>query len=185
MPFAIYMYGEITVFTFIRAAAAASLIVTCAPALARDASIGDIEISDPWTRATPPAAKVGGGYLTLTNKGAQPDRLLDGSSEIASRVEVHKMEMTDGIMKMRPVPEGVEVPAGVTVKLAPGGYHLMLLDLKKPISEGETIPVKLRFERAGAVDVEFVAGPFGYTPAGDHGGQDKAGAQSGKDGGGH
>lgn len=93
------------------------------------------------------------------------------------------MEMTDGIMKMRPVPEGVEVPAGETVKLAPGGYHLMLMDLEKPIVEGETIPVKLRFERAGAVDVEFAARPFGSTRADDRGGQDEAGALSAKDGG--
>ena len=76
------------------------------------------------------------------------------------------MEMTDGIMKMRPVPEGVEIPAGETVNLAPGGYHLMLLELKKPITEGEMVPVTLEFEQAGAVDVELAAGPIGSTATG-------------------
>lgn len=155
-------------FTSFRVAIAAALVAVCVPLLALEASAADIEIIRPWTRATPPAAKVGGGYLTLTNKGALSVRLLGGSSEIADRVEVHKMEMADGIMKMRPVPEGVEIAAGQTVELAPGGYHLMLIDLKRPIVAGERVPVTLKFENSNPVDAEFIAGSFGSSaPDGD------------------
>lgn len=146
--------------------AASAFISVAGPVLAHDYRAGDITIGHPWTRATPPMAKVGGGYLELTNEGSTADRLLGGSSPIAGRVEIHNMEMTDGIMKMRPVPDGVEIPAGDTVKLAPGGYHFMLLDLKQPIVEGEMIPVTLNFERAGSVDVELVASPIGSTATG-------------------
>ena len=76
------------------------------------------------------------------------------------------MTTPDGIMKMRPVPEGVDIPAGETVHLAPGGYHLMLLDLERPITDGEMIPVKLEFEQAGAIDIELAAGPIGSTATG-------------------
>ncbi|WP_404933666.1 copper chaperone PCu(A)C [Nitratireductor sp. L15S-10] len=146
--------------------AAIAFVAAATPTVAHDYRAGDIEIGHPWTRATPPAAKVGGGYLELTNAGDTADRLLGGSSPVAARVEIHNMEMTDGIMKMRPVPEGVEIPAGETVNLAPGGYHLMLLELKQPITEGEMVPVTLEFEQAGAVDVELVAGPIGSTATG-------------------
>lgn len=145
---------------------AAAFVVAAAPALAHDYRAGDIAIGHPWTRATPPMAKVGGGYLEMTNEGRTVDRLLGGSSPVAGRVEIHNMEMTDGIMKMRPVPGGVEIPAGETVKLAPGGYHFMLLDLKQPIAEGEMIPVTLEFEGAGTIDVELAAGPVGSTATG-------------------
>lgn len=148
------------------AANAAFLLVSTPSAFAHDAKVGDIEIGHPWTRATPPAAKVGGGYLTVTNKGDSADRLLGGSSAIASRVEVHNMEMTDGVMKMRPVPEGLEIPVGQTVELAPGGYHLMLIELKEPIAEGDMVAVTLEFEKAGSVEVELAAGAIGSTPSG-------------------
>lgn len=159
----------------VRTVVTAVLVVVATSALAHNADIDGLKIIEPWTRATPPNAKVGGGYLTLTNTGVRSDRLLDGSSEIAARVEVHKMEMKDGIMTMRPVPRGVPIQPGATVRLAPGGYHLMLMDLKRPIVEGEMIPVKLRFEQAGVVNVEFVAGPFGST-ASAHQSQDDASA---------
>lgn len=146
--------------------AASAFIAAATPAIAHDYRAGDIEIGHPWTRATPPMARVAGGYLELTNTGDTADRLLGGSSPVAARVEIHNMEMTDGIMKMRPVPEGVEIPAAETVHLAPGGYHLMLLELKQPITEGEMVPVTLEFEQAGAVDVELAAGPIGSTATG-------------------
>ena len=73
------------------------------------------------------------------------------------------MEMVDGIMKMRPVPEGLEIPAGQTAELAPGGYHLMLMGLKRPITQGERIPLTLKFEKSNPVDVELVAGPLGSS----------------------
>lgn len=147
-------------------AAATAFFLVATPTIAHDYRAGDLEIGHPWTRATPPAAKVGGGYLELTNAGNTGDRLLGGSSPIAGRVEIHNMTTTDGIMKMRPVPEGVEIPAGETVHLAPGGYHLMLLDLKQPITNGEMIPVTLEFEQAGAIDIELAAGPIGSKATG-------------------
>jgi copper(I)-binding protein len=150
-------------FSSARAAITAALLALSIPALSLEANAAEIQITQPWTRATPPAAKVGGGYLTLTNKGTVIDTLLGASSEIADRVEVHKMEMVDGIMKMRPVPEGLEIPAGQTAELAPGGYHLMLMGLKRPITQGERIPLTLKFEKSNPVDVELVAGPLGSS----------------------
>ena len=134
---------------------AAAAILASHSALAHEYRIADIEIGHPWSRATLPAAKVGGGYLTLKNEGTSADRLLGGSSPIAGRVEIHSMEVKDGVMEMRPMADGVEVPAGETVKLAPGGYHLMLMDLKQPMTEGERVPLTLEFEHAGSIDVEL------------------------------
>lgn len=139
----------------------AAIASAASPSVAHEFRAGAMEIDHPWTRATPPAARVGGGYLKLKNESAAPDRILGGSSAVAGKVEIHLMEMNDGIMKMRPVPGGVEIPAGGTVEFAPGGYHLMLMELKKPIVEGEMIPVTIEFEKAGKVDIELAAGPAG------------------------
>ncbi|WEK51323.1 MAG: copper uptake system-associated protein [Candidatus Kaistia colombiensis] len=147
----------------------AAVVLLAAPsAFAHDYKAGDIEIGHPWTRATPPSARVGGGYLTLTNHGQTADRLVGGSSPASGRVEIHTMEVTDGVMKMRELADGLALPPGETVKLEPGGFHLMLIDLKAPISESAKIPVTLRFEHAGAVDVELAAGALG-APAMQHG----------------
>jgi copper(I)-binding protein len=148
---------------------AAAILLAAPSAFAHDYKAGDIEIGHPWTRATPPAARTGGGYLTLTNHGQTADRLVGGSSSVSSRVEVHTMEVTDGVMKMRELADGLALPPGETVKLEPGGFHLMLIDLKAPISEGAKIPVTLRFEHAGTVDIELSAGALG-APAMEHGG---------------
>lgn len=134
----------------------AAAILAAHPALAHEYRIADIGIGHPWSRATLPAAKVGGGYLKLTNEGESADHLLGGSSPIAGRVEIHSMEVDDkGVMTMRPVTDGLEIPAGKTVELAPGGYHLMLMDLKHPLTEGERVPLTLKFEHAGSIDVEL------------------------------
>jgi copper(I)-binding protein len=152
---------------------AAAVLLAAPSAFAHDYKVGDIEIGHPWTRATPPAARVGGGYLTLTNKGQTADRLVGGSSPASGRVEIHTMEVTDGVMKMRELANGLTLSPGETVKLEPGGFHLMLIDLKAPIGEGAKVPVTLRFEHAGSVEVELAAGALG-APAmehGDHGAQ--------------
>ncbi|MCX5581647.1 copper uptake system-associated protein [Kaistia terrae] len=152
---------------------AAAVLLVAPSAFAHEYKVGDIKIGHPWTRATPPSARVGGGYLNLTNHGQTEDRLVGGSSLASGRVEIHTMEVTDGVMKMRALPDGLALPPGETVKLEPGGYHLMLIDLKAPIREGAKIPVTLRFEHAGTVDVELAAGALG-APAmehGDHGAQ--------------
>ena len=125
----------------------AALIAGAALAAARP-----LAIEDPWARPTPPAARTGAGYLTVRSAGPA-DRLVGAASPVAERVEVHEMSMDGGIMRMRPLPEGVAVPAGGAVTLRPGGVHLMFMGLKAPLKEGETVPVTLRFQRAGEVAV--------------------------------
>ena len=140
-------------------AAALVLASSSALALAHEYRLGELEIGHPWARATLPAAKVGGGYLTITNEGASPDRLVGGSSPIAGRVEVHSMEIKEGVMTMRPMTDGLEIPPNGTIELAPGGYHLMLMDLQEPLKEGERVSLTLEFEHAGTVDVELAVEP--------------------------
>ena len=124
-------------------------------AAAHEYKVGDLTIGHPWTRATLPNAPVAGGYMTLTNGGSTPDRLVGGSSPVAKAVEVHEMSMQDGIMKMRQLPDGLEIPAGQSVKLEPGSYHLMLIGPKERLTKGMRVPLTLKFEKAGTVDVEL------------------------------
>jgi hypothetical protein len=138
-----------------RALAYAALlsIVLTAPVQAED--VGDLVITQPWSRATPGGAKVAGGYLTIENKGATADRLVGGSTNVAKRIEIHEMAMNDGVMTMRPSDGGLAIEPGKTVKLAPGGYHLMFQELNNPIKQGDTVAVTLKFEKAGEVKVLF------------------------------
>ena len=96
------------------------------PARAEEVKAGDLVITQAWSRATPGGAKIGSGYLTIENKGSAPDRLIGGSADIASKVQVHEMATNNGVMTMRPLEKGLTIEPGKTVKLAPGGYHLML-----------------------------------------------------------
>ena len=122
---------------------------------------GPLTITALWTRATPKGAEVAGGYLTVTNTGKDTDRLLGGSVSIATRFEIHEMTSADGVMKMRHLDKGLEIKAGETVGLKPGGLHIMLMGLSAPIKEGDRITGTLVFEKAGTVAVEFVAGGMG------------------------
>jgi len=130
---------------------------------AEDVKAGDLVISRPWTRATPGGAKTGGGFLTIENKGSAPDRLIGASADGAGKIEVHEMAINDGVMKMRPVEGGLAIDPGKTVKLAPGGYHLMMMDLKAPLKQGDKLPLTLQFEKAGKVavtlDVQGIGAP--------------------------
>ena len=141
------------IFTF--AAVVATLLTAAAPARAEDVKAGDLVISQAWSRATPSGAKIAGGYLTIANKGTAADRLVGGGGDIAGRVEVHEMAMDNGVMKMRPLDKGLAIEPGKTVKLAPGGYHLMLMDIKQPLKQGDKVPVTLEFETAGKVTVSL------------------------------
>jgi periplasmic copper chaperone A len=142
-------------------------IILTAPVRAEAVKAGDLVITQAWSRATPGGAKVGGGYLTIENKGTTPDRLIGGSTDAAGKVQVHEMSMNNGVMTMRPVEGGLVVEPGKTVKLTPGGFHLMLLDLKGPLKQGEKLPVTLEFEKAGKVSVMFDVGGIGAMgPAG-------------------
>jgi periplasmic copper chaperone A len=129
------------------------------PAAAHEFKAGELQIKHPWSRATVPAAKVGGGYFTVVNPTDTPDRFVGATAEVAQKVEIHQMEMKDGVMTMRPVEGGVDVPAKGELALEPGGegtvYHLMFMGLKKPLVAGEKIPGTLTFEKAGTVSVEF------------------------------
>jgi copper(I)-binding protein len=141
-------------------------------ARADDVKAGDLVISQGWSRATPSGSKTGGGFLTIENKGSAPDKLIGASGDFAGKIDVHEMKMDGGVMKMRPVEGGLTIDPGKTIKLAPGGYHLMMMDLKKPLKQGEKVPLTLQFEKAGKVsvtlDVEGVGaqGPSGGSSGG-------------------
>jgi periplasmic copper chaperone A len=126
-----------------------------APARAAEVKAGDLVITQAWSRATPNGAKIGSGYLTIENKGAAADRLVGVSADVAGKVEVHEMAMNNGVMTMRPLETGLTIDPGKTVKLAPGGYHLMMFDLKSPLKQGDALPVTLEFEKAGKVKVSL------------------------------
>ncbi|WEX08450.1 copper chaperone PCu(A)C [Chelativorans sp. AA-79] len=114
---------------------------------------GDLRIAEPWARAMLPGQPSGGAYMTIRNEGREPDRLVAVSSPAAGKVEVHTMEMKDDVMVMRPVERGLEIPAGGTVDLEPGGLHIMFMEVKTPFAEGADVPVTLEFEKAGKVEV--------------------------------
>jgi copper(I)-binding protein len=157
--------------TFAVASVAATLLTASAPA--EEVKAGDLVITQAWSRATPNGAKIAGGYLTIENKGAAPDRLIGGAGDIAGKVEVHEMAMNNGVMTMRPLDQGLAIEPGKTVKLAPGGYHLMIFDLKAPLKQGDKVPVTLEFEKAGKVTLSLdVQGVGAQAPTGgDHSGR--------------
>ena len=126
---------------------------------------GALTIEEPWSRVTPGGAKVGGGYVRITNTGQTPDRLIGGSFAGAGRVEVHDMSMDGDVMRMKPVGDGLEIKPGSTVELKPGGTHIMFMDLKDKLSEGQTVNGTLVFEKAGTVAVEYTVGPIGGAEA--------------------
>ncbi len=138
------------------AAMALAASLSFAPAAsAHEFKQGDLTIGHPWSRATLPGAKVAAGYLTVKNAGSTPDRLISVTAGIADKGEIHEMAVKDGVMTMRPLADGLEIPAGGEVKLEPGSYHLMFMGLKEPAVEGVKFPGTLTFEKAGTVQVEF------------------------------
>ena len=150
-----------------RTLACLATLMLGASAHAQEVKAGDLVITQPWSRATPAGAKVAGGYLTIENKGTTPDRLVSGTGDIAGKVEIHEMAMNNGVMTMRPLDKGLVIEPGKTVKLAPGGYHVMLMDLKGPLKEGDKVPMTLQFEKAGKVMLSLdVQGVGAQAPAG-------------------
>jgi copper(I)-binding protein len=159
---------------------AAILSLRGGAAAAETFTAGSIEISNPWARATPKGASVGGAYMTITNNGTEPDRLVGASSPVAKQAEVHQMSMDKGVMSMRPVRGGLEIKPGQTVVFNPESFHLMLTGLKQPLGQGERVRATLDFAKAGKVDLELVVesmgaqGPSGAAPARmDHGSMDQ------------
>jgi len=147
-------------------AAALLALFIVAPSHAADVMAGSLKISAPWARATPKGASVGGGYMTITNTGSAPDKLIGGSTSVSSKFEVHEMTMKNGVMKMRPVAGGLEIKPGETVTLAPGGYHVMFVGLKEQLKEGSHFKATLDFAKAGKVDVDFVVEGMGAMSIG-------------------
>jgi periplasmic copper chaperone A len=125
-----------------------------APSAAATVTASGIELSQ--MRATPTlgGTTTSAGYFTIVNRGAAEDRLIGASSARAGRAELHEMEMDGAVMRMRPI-ASVAVPAGGSIAFAPGGMHVMFLDIATPFAEGESVPVTLTFEHAGAVEASF------------------------------
>lgn len=145
----------------IAAVAFALVFLGAQSVFAHEFKVGDLEIGHPWSRATPVGAKVAGGYFTITNNGTTPDRLVSISSDVSEKAELHQMGVKDGVMTMRPVSGGLEIPAGGKVALAPGGYHLMFIGLKRQPKQGEKFSATLTFEKAGTVSVDFAVEGMG------------------------
>ena len=143
------------------------LALVCVPAVAHDFKAGDLIIEHPWARATPGGAQVAGGYVTIVNKGATPERLLGGSIAAAAKFELHRMTMDGGVMKMRPTGP-LEIPPGGQLTLDPSGNHIMFTGLKSPLKKGQEIDGTLVFDHAGTVPVVFdVEGIGAKGPAKD------------------
>lgn len=153
------------------APAALSLILACCGAAAQVVAANGIAIEAAWSRPVGAGTAVGAGYLKIANGGSEADVLLGGSSEVAERVEVHETTTgEDGVARMRRL-DGLEIKPGATVELKPLGTHVMLIGLKRPLNEGDTFKVKLDFQKAGAVDVDFTvkaAGALGEEGPAKH-----------------
>ena len=147
----------------------AAFVSTVIVAHAQDYKLGTLQIEHPWSRATPKGATVAAGYLTIRNTGDAPDRLIGGSLAIAQRLEIHEMTSEAGVMKMREIKGGLEIKPGETVELKPGSHHLMFVGLKQPVAQGNRLKGTLTFEKAGTIEVDFVAQPIG-AQTGQHDG---------------
>ena len=130
---------------------------------AQNAQVGQIKIESAYTRATVPGQKVAGGFMKIIDQGAA-DQLISASSPVADEVQLHTMSMEGNTMQMRQV-KVIDVPAAGTVELKPGGLHLMLIGIKTPLKAGDLIPVKLKFAKAGEVEVKLPVQPMGHKGA--------------------
>jgi periplasmic copper chaperone A len=158
---------------------------------AADYDVGSIHISQPWARATPKGASSAAAYMTLTNNGKTPDRVNCVSSDASAECQIHSMTMDNGVMVMRPVEGGLEIKPGETVTLKPGGFHIMLLNLKHPLEQGNSLQATQKFDSAGTVQVDYPVAAIGAAapgvPAGggtmmmggDHGGMMMSPSNSG------
>ena len=147
-----------------------TLLMTACSASSADNThdIGKLRVSDVWAKATPPQAREAGGYLSVQNRGDAADKLLRVESAVAASVEIHEMSDVGGVARMREVTNGVELPAGSTTTLKPGGYHLMFIEPKQPFVEGQTIKATLVFEKAGSLPVVFDVRPLVASGSSGH-----------------
>ncbi|HEU4379889.1 MAG TPA: copper chaperone PCu(A)C [Hyphomicrobiaceae bacterium] len=140
--------------------AAAMLLIVVGAARAHEFSSKGVTVVHPWARATPGGVTVGGAYFEVRAAPGQGDRLIGGRSAIAGSLEVHSHSIENGIAKMRKI-DGLPIKGGQSVVLKPGGYHVMLLDLKQPLKEGDLFKFTLTFEKAGDLEVEASVEPIG------------------------
>ena len=140
----------------------AVLALLTTPAFADDmmpmmapATAGSLTLTEGFAFATLPNQPVAGGFMTIANTGEVDDRLVAASSDIAAVMQIHTMAMDGDVMVMREMPDGLPLPAGETVVLQPGGFHIMFMQLNGPLVEGETVPVTLTFESGAEVAVDL------------------------------
>jgi len=154
--------------TLVHILAAAALTAFGSPAHAQNFSVGDIQIENPWAKPSLKGVPNGAAYMTITNRGETDETLLAAAADVSSAVELHTMSMTDGVMRMRQLQGGVALPAGQTVKLEPGGMHVMFIGLKQTLTAGESVPVTLTFEQAGTLEIEVNIKDQAAGMRGDH-----------------
>ena len=128
---------------------------------AQEAKVGSIKVEQAYTRSTVPGQMAAGGFMKIENKGTA-DQLVSASSPVAGEVQLHEMAMEGNVMKMRQVKD-IAVPAGGSVELKPGGLHLMFMNIKAPLTAGESVPVKLKFAKAGEVEVKMPVNAMGQS----------------------
>ena len=153
---------------FARFVALLFIALSLQPAFAHGYKLGDLDIHHPWTRATPAGADVAGGYLDIINNGQMADRLVSVDVVGVHMAMIHEMATTDGVMTMRPLAAGLDIPAGATVSLKPGSYHVMMMGLAKPFAVGDMVQATLHFEKAGSIAVEFKVDAMGANPSATH-----------------
>lgn len=145
-----------------------ALALVAGPASAHEYKAGALVIGHPWSRATVPGAKVGGGYLKIENTGSASDRLVGVSVPFAEKSEIHESSVENGVARMREIEGGIEIKPGETVEFAPGGKHLMFVGLSSPLTKGEKAKGELTFEKAGKVAIEFDIEAAGAKASMDH-----------------
>jgi copper(I)-binding protein len=151
------------------AALGAGFILFLAVAAGASAQGSDVQIKEPWARATPGGAQTAAAYATIVS--AAGDRLIGAATPVAQKADLHEMAMDGGVMKMRAV-DGIDLPAGKPVTLKPGGYHIMLTGLNQPLKEGQSFALTLIFEKAGKQDVTVTVQKVGATSPGGMPGMD-------------
>ncbi|MGB0497824.1 MAG: copper chaperone PCu(A)C [Rubricella sp.] len=149
--------------------AAALAALTALPAFAHDYRVGDLVIDHPWARETTPMARATGGFMTITNTGAEDDRLLAARSDAADMTQIHITVQDGDVMRMMEQTDGIVIPAGGSVEFRPGSYHVMFMGIAAPFVEGEERSATLVFERAGEVEILFAVEAMGGGEMHQHG----------------
>lgn len=146
------------------------LSAALALALLNGAAQAQTTVADPWVRSTVAGQKATGAFLQITSTAG--GKLVSASSPVAGVVEIHEMSMDGNVMKMRALPNGLDLPAGKAVALKPGGLHVMLMDLKQPLKAGDTVPLSLVVEGAGnkreTLEVKATVRGAQAAPAAEH-----------------